>query len=94
MNDEQSYSQKAEPDGFKVPVHRALTVLIMMAGLPREVAILLWTFAAAVVLGLHQLWFLVIGIATHLGLAKIAKGEPYMLEILKRVLKDTQRLEP
>ena len=31
------------PDGFEVPIHRSLTEPILVAGLPRRFAILLWT---------------------------------------------------
>lgn len=43
------------PDDFEVPLHRALTEPILLAGVPRAVAIAVGTLAAAVGLGL-QLW--------------------------------------
>jgi Type IV secretory pathway, VirB3-like protein len=41
--------------GFEMPVHRALTEPILLAGVPRSVAIINGTLAAAVGLGL-RLW--------------------------------------
>jgi type IV secretion system protein VirB3 len=43
------------PEGFEVPLHRALTEPILLGGAPRTVAIANGTLAAAVGLGL-QLW--------------------------------------
>jgi type IV secretion system protein TrbD len=43
------------PSGFEVPLHRSLTEPILMAGVPRAVAIAIGTLAAAVALGL-RLW--------------------------------------
>ncbi len=42
-------------EGFEVPLHRALTAPILLAGAPRAIAILNGTLAAALGLGL-QLW--------------------------------------
>ena len=41
-------------DGFEVPLHRALTEPILLAGAPRAIAIVNGTVAAAVGLGLQQ----------------------------------------
>src|SRR6516162_6308231 len=41
--------------GFEVPVHRALTEPILLAGVPRSVAIINGTLAAAICFGL-SLW--------------------------------------
>ena len=41
--------------GFEAPVHRALTEPILLAGVPRSVAIINGTLAAAIGLGL-RLW--------------------------------------
>jgi type IV secretion system protein VirB3 len=43
------------PDGFEIPLHRALTEPILLGGVPRTVAIANGTLAAAVGLGL-RLW--------------------------------------
>jgi hypothetical protein len=44
------------PDGYVVPVHRALTEHILLGGAPRGLAIANATLAAAIGLGL-RLWF-------------------------------------
>jgi type IV secretion system protein VirB3 len=51
------------PEGFEVPLHRALTEPILLGGVPRTVAIANGTLAAAVGLGL-RLWL--VGVALWL----------------------------
>jgi len=53
----------AHVDGFEAPLHRALTDPILLAGVPRGIAILNGTVAAALGLGL-QMW--VAGVAVWL----------------------------
>jgi len=49
-------------NGFEVPIHRSLTQQIMLAGVPREIAILNGTTVAAFGLGLHSYWSIPVGI--------------------------------
>ena len=44
-----------QPEGYRVPLHRALTEPILMAGSPRLPAIINGTLAAAIGIGM-QLW--------------------------------------
>ena len=44
----------APPEGFEVPVHRALVEPILLGGVPRTIAIVNGTAAAALGLGLQQ----------------------------------------
>ena len=80
-----------DPDaipGFVIPVHRALTEPILLAGAPRSIAILNGTLAAAVGLGL-QLWLvgLVIWIAGHLAAVWAAKRDPLFVDVVRRHLR-------
>lgn len=81
-------------DGFEVPVHRSLVEPMLMAGLPRTVALVLWTTTAAVAFGLRQIWVLPIGIALHVLCAAITRADPYLFEILMPALKLQKRLDP
>jgi type IV secretory pathway TrbD component len=81
-------------DGFEVPIHRSLTQPIMMAGLPRTLALLLWTTTAAVALGLHQLWVVPVSIALHGIFAAAAKRDPYFFDVFIRALSAGKRLDP
>ena len=80
-----------DPDtipGFVIPVHRALTEPILLAGAPRSIAILNGTLAAAVGLGL-QLWLvgLLIWITGHLAAAWAAKRDPLFVDVVRRHLR-------
>jgi type IV secretion system protein VirB3 len=81
-------------DGFEVPVHRSLVEPMLMAGLPRTLALVLWTTVAAFAFGLRQVWVLPMGIALHLGCAAVTRGDPYFFDILLPALKTPKRLDP
>jgi type IV secretion system protein VirB3 len=81
-------------DGFEVPVHRSLTEPILLAGLPRRLALLMWTFSAAIVLGLYQLWFLAVAVALHLFFAALARRDPQFFDVFVRAVRGPSRLEP
>ncbi|WP_299589314.1 VirB3 family type IV secretion system protein [uncultured Tateyamaria sp.] len=80
-----------DPDaipGFVIPVHRALTEPILLAGAPRSIAILNGTLAAAIGLGL-QLWLvgLLIWITGHLAAVWAAKRDPLFVDVVHRHLR-------
>lgn len=54
-------ASELHPDGFEVPVHRALVEPILLGGAPRGIAILNGTIAAALGLGLQQ-WLAGLGV--------------------------------
>jgi type IV secretion system protein VirB3 len=78
----------AQVEGFEVPLHRALTQPIMLAGAPRPVAILNGTLAAAVGLGL-QMWLpgIVLFLAGHTLAAFAAKRDPDFVDVVMRHLR-------
>ncbi len=71
--------------GFDIPLHRALTEPILLAGAPRTVAIINGTLAAAVGLGL-QLWLpgILIWLIGHGAAVMAAKRDPRFLDVLMR----------
>ena len=71
--------------GFDVPVHRALTEPILLAGAPRAVAILNGTISAAIGLGL-RLWIagLVLWVMGHLAAVWAAKRDASFVEVVRR----------
>jgi len=81
-------------DGYEVPVHRSLTEVMLLGGVPRTVAFLLWTAAVAIALGLHQLWVLPIAIVIHAALAAAARKDPYFFEVFIEALKSPKKLFP
>jgi type IV secretion system protein TrbD len=71
--------------GFVVPVHRALTEPILMAGAPRSIAIVNGTLAAALGLGL-RLWLvgLLLWFIGHVIAVWAAKRDPDFIEVVRR----------
>jgi len=71
--------------GFEVPVHRALTEPILLAGAPRAVAIANGTLAAALGLGL-RLWIagLVVWAIGHLAAVWAAKRDAQFVDVVRR----------
>ena len=82
------------PDAFEAPIHRSLTEPILVAGLPRRFAILLWTPGMVIVLGLYQIWFLPIALALHVAFAALTKKDPHFVEVFGRALRAQRRLHP
>jgi type IV secretion system protein TrbD len=84
----------SHPSGFEVPLHRSLVEPMLLAGLPRTVALVPWTAVGAFVLGLHQVWVLPIGIVVHLAAAAVTKSDPHFFEILILAVKTQKPLDP
>ena len=82
------------PEGLEVPLHRSLVEPMLLAGLPRTVALVLWTSVGAFSFGLHQIWTLPVGIALHLAAAAATRADPHVLEIVGPALKAQKRLDP
>ena len=72
-------------EGFVIPLHRSLTEPILLGGVPRNVAIIIGTFAAAIGLGL-QLWF--VG-----GAVMAAKKDPQFMDVLMRHIRHKSYLD-
>jgi len=75
-------------DGFKVPLHQALTEPILLGGAPRGIAIVNGTLAAALGLGL-QMWLagIVFWIVGHSLSVFAAKRDPDFASVLARHLR-------
>jgi type IV secretion system protein VirB3 len=76
------------PVGFVVPVHRALTELILLGGAPRGLAIANATLAGAIGLGL-QLWIvgLVVFALGHAVAVWAARHDPQFVDVARRHLR-------
>ncbi len=72
-------------DGFTVPLHRALVEPVLLAGVPRGLAILIATLAAALGLGM-QLWLagLVTWLVCHSVAAMATRRDSQILSVLVR----------
>ena len=71
-----------------MPVHRALTEPILLGGVPRAVAILNGTLAAALGLGL-RLWIagLLMGAIGHAAAVWATKRDPQFVDVVRRHLR-------
>lgn len=71
--------------GFEVPLHRALSEPILLAGAPRNVTIINATLAASIGLGL-QLWIagIAIWVFAHLVAVWATKKDAAFMEVLSR----------
>ena len=72
--------------GFSIPIHQSLTQPILLAGVPREIAIINSTIGAAVTLGLQSFYALPICLLVHWGAIFLAKKDPYFFTVIKRHL--------
>jgi type IV secretory pathway TrbD component len=81
-------------DGLEVPLHRSLIEPILVMGLPRTVALVLWTTVCAFAFGLRQIWVLPIGLCLHMACAAAAKADPYIFPIVGAALRAHARLDP
>ncbi len=71
--------------GYEVPLHRALTEPILLAGAPRSFAILNGTLAASIGLGL-RLWIAggLIWLVGHAVAVWVTRKDPAFLTVLSR----------
>jgi type IV secretory pathway TrbD component len=82
------------PVGFEVPLRRSLTEPILIAGLPRRIAFVLWTIGFAVALGLREAWVLVPALGAHWACALATKHDPQVLEVFFKAYHNPKRFEP
>lgn len=75
-------------EGFEVPLHRALTEPILLAGAPRAIAIVNGTIAAALGLGL-RMWIagLLFWVVGHSVAVFATKRDPDFAQVLARHLR-------
>lgn len=81
-------------DGFEIPLHRSLTEVILLGGLPRNVGLMLWTTSVALAFGMQQLWVLPVSIVLHLLLVALTRRDPFFFEVFIRALKSPKILYP
>lgn len=84
----------SSPPGYEAHLHRSLTEPVLLAGLRRNVAFLVWTIMAALVLGGHQLWVLVPGLLLHWTLVQATRYDPDLFEVFRKAQNEPRRLEP
>lgn len=73
--------------GYRIKLHSALVMPILLGGAPRRFALLNGTLCAAFVLGLRALLALPIFILFHVAAVFLAKKDPYFFEVMLRHLR-------
>ena len=73
--------------GYRIKLHHSLATPMLLAGVPRQFAILNGTICAALVLGLHAFYLLPLFIVVHLVAAVMAKKDPYFFDVILRQIK-------
>ncbi len=74
-------------EGFQIPIHRSLTQQILIAGVPREMAIINGTITSAIVLGLHSFWGFPLGLIIHLVAMHLTKEDEQFFDTFRRQIK-------
>jgi type IV secretion system protein VirB3 len=72
--------------GFEIPIHRSLTECILLAGVPRQAALLNATFTAAFVFGLQCWYALPAGIGLHWLALRLTRRDDRFFDVLRRTL--------
>lgn len=70
--------------GFEIPIHRSLTEEILLAGVPRTLAIMNGTFIAAFGLGLHSFMAVPLGLVTHILAIAATRKDPQFFDCFRR----------
>jgi type IV secretion system protein TrbD len=81
-------------EGFHVDIHQSLVEPILLAGIPRNLAYLMWTIIAAVALGLREIWVVPFGIVIHISIAAATKHDPMFFDVFKKAIKTPKHLVP
>jgi type IV secretion system protein VirB3 len=77
----------ALPEGYRVRLHLSLTRPLLLAGVPRALCILNWTFCAALSLPLRTLYALPVSAFIHLACVAAARRDPQFWDVLRRGLR-------
>jgi type IV secretory pathway TrbD component len=83
--------------GFEAPVFRSLHEPILLAGAPRDFAILLWmcAFVLCAKVGFRAMWFVILAAAAlHAAVAAGTKYDPQFIQVLSKAFRTPRSLEP
>ena len=73
-------------NGCKLPLYRALTEQLLVAGAPRSIIVLNFCLAAIFIMALHFIWILPLNIAIHCGAVYVSKSDDQFFDALRRFL--------
>jgi len=76
-----------EPEGFRVPIHTALTLPHLLMGIPRGVCLVNWTTVVALSLPLRTWYAIPLGMFFHALAYGAARRDAQVWEVFRRTLK-------
>ena len=71
-------------EGFTIPIHASLTKRLLIGGVPRELAIINWTFVAALSIPLATWYGIPLGLFVHFVAQAAAKKDPDFFDVFRR----------
>jgi type IV secretory pathway VirB3-like protein len=77
----------------KKPFYQGSIERIMLGGVPRQYAILLYTIGAAFVLGMYNFYIIPVVFLIHFVLKLLYKRDEYIVEIVLQHMKDSDYLD-
>ena len=75
------------PEGFTVPIHQSAIKAQLVMGIPRQLALVLYTIVAALTLPLGTWYAIPPGLFLHAVFAAAAKRDPEFWEVFRRALR-------
>jgi len=73
-----------QPDGFELTIHQSAIKQQLVLGIPRQLALVLYTLMAALTLPLGTWYAIPPGIFLHLLFVAAAKKDPFFWEVFRR----------
>lgn len=81
-------------EGYEVPLHTSITQPILLGGVDRNIALMIWTPVAAFSLPLGYFYIAIpIGLILHAIIAWFTSKEPHFYVIMRRHLKQKSFLD-
>lgn len=77
-----------------IPLHQSLTEVILMGGIPRQMAIMTWTVVLAVGVGLRSWYALPLGLLLHLIFSVLTRYDPQFMDTFIRHFRYKRQLIP
>ena len=72
------------PEGFELTIHQSAIKPQLVAGIPRQLALVLYTLMAALTFPLGTWYAIPLGLFLHLVFVAAAKKDPFFWEVFRR----------
>ncbi len=75
------------PEGFEIPIHQSAIKPQLMLGIPRQLALVLYTFMGALTLPLSTWYAIPPGLFLHALFAAAARKDPAFWDVFRRTFR-------